>query len=162
MPLKAKKQKRGFTLVEIIVSIGVLAIVSVFVLRMFVQSENTQAKARDADFAVIEVGTAMERVKALTSPDAATAAFGATGDGGVLSAAIYYDRDRAPAASADGAQYAMEIVFTEDRVTDAGALWGVSVKMVRLSPYIVVGGWDMEQADSTVIYEVSSSKYFPS
>ena len=155
MPMR-KRAKKGFTLVEIIVSIGVLAVVSVFVLRMFVQSENTQQKARDMDFAVLEAGSLVEAVKTLQSPDGILAllpAAAAVSDG--YTAELRYGKDYAALdATAGDARFTMRIFFHRTEGTDAGALWDIDVEITRNDPYLLESG-------TPIIYTVWSEKYFP-
>jgi prepilin-type N-terminal cleavage/methylation domain-containing protein len=49
--------RRGFALVEIIIAIGVLALVSIFVLEMFIRSANMSNRAKDKDMACFEAQT---------------------------------------------------------------------------------------------------------
>ena len=55
---------RGFALVEIILGIGVLALVGLVVVQMFIAAANTQNKARDLDNAVTEAQSAAEFLRA--------------------------------------------------------------------------------------------------
>ncbi len=63
------RDTRGFTLVEIIISIGVLAVVSAFVMQLFIGSSNVQIKARDMDQAAMQAQAALEYYKAYGSCD---------------------------------------------------------------------------------------------
>ena len=58
------KRQKGFALVEMVICIGVLAIVSMFVVRMFVTAANTANRAQDLDIASTIVQTAAEQYKA--------------------------------------------------------------------------------------------------
>ena len=62
------KNTRGFTLLEVVVSITVLALTSVFILQMFVVSDNVNKKARDIDNANMVCMAAVESFKNGTQP----------------------------------------------------------------------------------------------
>jgi len=55
-----KKKNGGYALIEIILSIGVLAIVSMTVLQMFTLASDIQKRARDVDMAALEAQTEAE------------------------------------------------------------------------------------------------------
>lgn len=61
------KARGGFTLLEIVISIGILAIISVFALQMFATSLNTEDKARDLDNAVAVASSVIESINAFKS-----------------------------------------------------------------------------------------------
>lgn len=58
------KNQDGYALVEIILSIGILAIVGLYVIEMFVLAGTTQSKARDLDTACLLAQTAVEDARA--------------------------------------------------------------------------------------------------
>ena len=55
--------KSGFTLLEVIISVAVLALVSVFILQMFVVSDRVNKKAKNIDQANMICMDAIERFK---------------------------------------------------------------------------------------------------
>jgi hypothetical protein len=60
--------KRDYTLPEIIFSIIAVIFVGVFTVRMYIQAENMQNKARDLDMASLAAQSAVEAFKAEYSP----------------------------------------------------------------------------------------------
>ncbi len=68
MKMKLPSNQRGFALVEIIIAIGVLAVVSMFILQMFVRSANLANKAHDKDMACFEAQGVVEQLKATLEP----------------------------------------------------------------------------------------------
>lgn len=62
-----RTQTRASSMVEIIIAIGVLAVVSMFVIQLFVKASNIEQKAHDLDIACIEAQTLMEQTKATGS-----------------------------------------------------------------------------------------------
>lgn len=57
------KKQEGFTLMEMIISVGTLALISGFILQMFIVSENVNQKARNTDVAATIVVHAVEAIK---------------------------------------------------------------------------------------------------
>ena len=91
------RDTRGFTLVEIIISIGVLAVVSAFVMQLFIGSSNVQVKARDLDQASMQAQAALEYYKAFGGCDPGEDSGGFlrggfySEEGDVFSLQLYYD-----------------------------------------------------------------------
>lgn len=91
------RDDRGFTLVEIVISIGVLAVVSAFVIQLFIGSSNIQIKARDMDQASMQAQAALEYYKTFggCDPGRARGDFLRGGfyseDGGAFSLRLRYD-----------------------------------------------------------------------
>jgi prepilin-type N-terminal cleavage/methylation domain-containing protein len=63
-----KPKKRGFTLVEIIISIGIVAIISSSILELFITAGNLNRKAFDMDKSVMLSETVVEQFKLLDNP----------------------------------------------------------------------------------------------
>ena len=124
------KSEKGFTLLEVIMSVAVVSIVSVFILEMFVVSGRVNKKAFETDNAsMICMGT-VEAFKSGTAPD-----------GGYREA--YYDGDWKTAAAAADAEYILKItVFNEETdiygidavVTRAGGDEVASLKATKYFP----------------------------
>ncbi|MDR1208707.1 MAG: prepilin-type N-terminal cleavage/methylation domain-containing protein [Clostridiales bacterium] len=64
-----KNTERGFTLIEIILAIAALALTSGLIARLFIAGADVNAKARDIDAASQAAVSAIERIKALDSPE---------------------------------------------------------------------------------------------
>jgi prepilin-type N-terminal cleavage/methylation domain-containing protein len=64
-----KPKKRGFTLVEIIISIGIVAIISSSILELFITAGNLNRKAFDMDKSVMLSETVVEQFKLLDNPE---------------------------------------------------------------------------------------------
>ena len=71
------KNEDGFTLLEIILSIAILAVISGFILDMFIVSSNVNKSAQDLDIASTKAANALELFKSQGSPEgyAALSAF---------------------------------------------------------------------------------------
>ncbi len=76
--MKAMKSQKGFTLVEIIISIAFLCIVCAVVLRIFVLSGNLNGEMQDRETASLMAINAMEAAKAAGRPDEIDHAFSAS------------------------------------------------------------------------------------
>ena len=59
-----EKENKGFTIVEVIIAVAMLAIVSIPILGSFAQSAKYNAKARNIQKATIAAQTVMEDIKA--------------------------------------------------------------------------------------------------
>ncbi len=63
------KNNKGFTLIEVIMSIAILSIVSAVVLQLFVSSKGLNTKSRAIDIAGIYAANAIEQTKSLTKKE---------------------------------------------------------------------------------------------
>lgn len=61
---RAAKNQDGYALVEIIMAIGILAVVGLYVIEMFVLAGTMQSKAQDLDSACLLAQTAVEDARA--------------------------------------------------------------------------------------------------
>jgi type II secretory pathway pseudopilin PulG len=66
-PLVLKGSEEGFTLLEIIISIGIIAVINVFILRMFLVSSMVNQNAREIDLAFSAAQNAIETFKRQTT-----------------------------------------------------------------------------------------------
>lgn len=57
------KKHGGFTLLEVVISVAALALISVFVVQMFMASSGVNRRARDADTALATAVTLIEHIK---------------------------------------------------------------------------------------------------
>lgn len=73
------KNNKGFTLVEVIISIAVLSVVCAIVLRLFVVADEISKKSKNEDIAVIYAINAIEKCKASESIKAILESFNQDG-----------------------------------------------------------------------------------
>ena len=59
------KRQEGFTLMEAVVSIAVIAVISWFILEIFIVSANANVRARDMDMASVKTSSLIEEIKSL-------------------------------------------------------------------------------------------------
>ena len=60
--------KKGFTLIEMIIAVGMLAVLSVGIIRLFVVSQVSHYKAVDIDYAVLETNALIEEFQVTENP----------------------------------------------------------------------------------------------
>ncbi len=64
--------EKGFTLVEVIISIAVLSILCVIFLQLFVKADTVLDDSKILDQVIVDTGTAVEQVKSVASLEALT------------------------------------------------------------------------------------------
>lgn len=158
MIAKQLKDKKGFTLVEVIISIAVLSIASVFILQMFVTSAQLNANARDIDKVNMWTSTLMETFHMTADPMAFDQADVFTSPevtriGEELTITCFFDKNWQPIAGSEGAEFALIawVSHEEDGPSTAtgfgvnaptvhGALYTLEVTAQHLN----VGGRDVQ------------------
>lgn len=112
--------RRGFSLAEVLVSIGALALVSIYVLQMFVLSSQVHERARGADTAQLMTNSLLEQFLSCEAPaalDTYPLLDGAdvSGDEAGVYAHLYLAADwqRVPKGSAQ-ARYVVSCEYTWD------------------------------------------------
>ncbi|HHU90979.1 MAG TPA: prepilin-type N-terminal cleavage/methylation domain-containing protein [Clostridiaceae bacterium] len=119
-----KSDERGFTLVEIIVAVAILAVLSAGVVSLFIVSHVRLQKAMDLDNAVLETNTLIEEFQGVE---------GSSSNGSRFT--IYYDDNWERSVIMDSeAQYAIYgniIQLSEDQE----GLLHLDLRAVRLKPY---------------------------
>ncbi len=63
--MKSVKMQKGFTLMEIVLSVAIIAIISLFILQFFVVSSNANKKAQNTDTASSKAQEAIELLKSV-------------------------------------------------------------------------------------------------
>ncbi len=103
-----KRNRGGFSLVEVILSIAVLALLSGFILQFFITSSRLNERSSQVDQATVLAASAVENFKAQETP--ALAAEGelaqatVTAGSGGWEATQYYDQDWRPLAPGAGGE----------------------------------------------------------
>ena len=150
--MRKTKAKKGFTLVETVIAVAVLAVCSVLILRMFVLSQNTENKAKDLNRAVTEAQTAVEAVKACPASEKLGALLpksSVTVSGGGFVLERWYAKDWTAAAAPTKDGYTLRLTASPD---GAGGL-SLSVTVVREKPYPLEKGTERE------LYSLSARAY---
>lgn len=134
-----KPGNKGFTIIEMIIATGVLAILAVGTLRLFIASQVTHQKAVDLDNAVLETNRLIEEFQKVEGAPRKESSF-----------IIYYDEQWNPSAmKGDQAGYAIYgsiIPLSEEQK----GLLHMDLRAVRLKPY------PLEKVGETEIYSIST------
>lgn len=134
--------KKGFTLIEMIIAVGLLAVAGVAIASLFVFSHVNNQKATNMDKSVALLSGMIEEIKA--SPEPWLAGDPQNPDGTLVTVdtgfyVVYYNKDWQPlkASSEDGtpneAEYTIMINFYE--VPSNTGLISLDVRSVKLKPY---------------------------
>jgi len=126
------KRTRGFTLLEVIISITVVSIISVFILEMFVVSNRVNKKANDLDNASVACTNAVEGFKA-----------GAAASPGYYER--YFNGDWALTQSAADAEYTLRVAVSRAHENDD--IYDIDASVVNGEGYEVTS--------------LHATKYFP-
>jgi prepilin-type N-terminal cleavage/methylation domain-containing protein len=134
-------KQKGFTLVELILSVAMLAIISLFILQYFIAAKNMTLKAKDLDESVLMVQMTFEAFKSNQKVE---------------------DFQKSLSEMHLGENnLELEWTLTEvskgeaDRtVNSRGSLYQLDVKVVRRSPYL------MASQGITTVYESRLVRYF--
>jgi len=130
------KNKRGFTLLEVIISIATLSLISLFILQMFMASSDLNNRAKNTDAALTKAITEIEKIKGGQRPAPGTTF-------------VYYDEKWLPTNGSGGAAFVQEIFVSPD---SAGSLLYVINSKV----------WDYGGGEKTLLLsELQAKKYFP-
>ena len=127
------KKDKGFTLVEVIISIGALGIICAVLLRLFVVAGATNDTAADRQAAEMAAASAAETLLCANTLD----------DGLMVLGAVATDTDGGYMVIRD--EYTLSLLVTP-RGDYPGSLFDVSVQASR---------------DGTVLAEIDTAKYYP-
>jgi prepilin-type N-terminal cleavage/methylation domain-containing protein len=156
MKQKAKGQK-GFTLLEIIISVAIISIVSLFILQFFIASSNANAKAQNIDIAstkavsVIELvksGDNFEELQKLGALGGMFSSWHFEDDNGVSIITVWFGEDweQLDVSASESARFYMDISFTKPG-TDG--LSGIRVAVYDLK----ADGGELVSYDALKYYE---------
>jgi prepilin-type N-terminal cleavage/methylation domain-containing protein len=159
---KILKSGRGFTLIEIIISVALLSVLSVYLLHLFVQSSNLNRKAYELDRSVVITQNIMELMEQSDTPliganPMYTFEWRKSGSGSEKTGILHFDKDFKNVLTEDTSSYVLEISVSEARKEiDGNNLYDISMKMIRVSGLPLYNGEDRE------IYALASSKFLGS
>lgn len=129
--------KKGFTLIEMIIAVGVLAVLAVGIIRLFIASEVRHQKAIDLDYAVLETNALIEKFQGLRDTSEFASRF-----------TIYFNNNWERSNKDSETLYAIygDTVKLSD---DQEGLLHLDLRAVRLKPYA------LEKNEEYEIYKVS-------
>lgn len=130
-------------MVEIIIAIGVLAVVSMFILEMFVRAANMSQRARDKDNACFEAQTVLALYRE-TPPVQGRATLTASGRSAAQPTpgvwTFYYDDAWRPVAAAPDAGFTLTLTSApgaDAEAFSAGVWEELSVTVTKNDPYLL-------------------------
>lgn len=137
--MKRLQSNKGFTLIEMILSVGLLALLSVGILRLFIAAQVNHDKAVDLDHAVWESGTLIEETRQREDIPSGGSHF-----------TLYYDENWSQTLDETRGQYAVygDVIPLSEKDQ---RLFNLHLKFVRIIPY------PLESKTETVIYLVSDA-----
>lgn len=158
---------KGFTILEMIISVAVLSIISVFVLQLFISARNMSDKARHLDWSIQMSKTLMESIKSCEKPeDLYTLDFlkesSMNKDGRDTTAIIAFDKDLKFISSKDLEKFQeadflaiLQIKPVDNTTTlQRGTMLRININMVKTKSYV------MENTSNTSIYSIEADKFF--
>lgn len=128
--------EKGFTLVEIIISAGILAILAVSIVGLFVTSHVSIQKAMDLDNAVLEINSLIEGFQGTEKSTVKVSSF-----------TLYYDDNWERSNNDSASKYAIYGEFSMLADVQDGLL-NLNLKVIRLKQY------PFENKDKHEIYSV--------
>ncbi|MDR1159519.1 MAG: prepilin-type N-terminal cleavage/methylation domain-containing protein [Syntrophomonadaceae bacterium] len=160
-----KYSQSGFTLVEVIMSIGILAVVSIFVMQMYIKAGSLKEMVFDKDYALAAAQAAVEVYKA-NGPDLSDlleANFVYQEYAHLLPAddtdndimQCFFDEQWNPVSSETLKGYTLTLEIAPfDNQTPYGRLLKATVSVVRNYPYM------LENDDTQLLCSLESLTYF--
>ena len=145
--------KKGFTLVELVVAIAALALCSGFILSMYFKSDELSDDADMYDEAMNQISYISETFKGSTSPENFAQNFHLEMKDGVQEQnwAIYYNENWYTEDSADKAYVILYISLAPDKEYDSGILYSLALDFYKRSSS------DMQEK----VISLVSKKYYP-
>lgn len=124
MNREIRKSEFRLPMIEIVIVIGVFAVLSVFLLRMFVTADRLSSDAENIGTAVVHAQSAAERIKGGENPETVLSDLGLSRDGATDrgAEAVYsgfYDRDWKPVREAGAFEMRIQMSVSETNVLTA-------------------------------------------
>lgn len=160
---ETRKGQQGFSLLEIIMAVGLLSLVSLYLLQIFVTAVRLNHQAADLDESVqlsnnviqlLDGGLEKERLESQLLFHQAVI----EQEGHTTRLSMSYDDDWQPISvqtAANQASYELR-VNTVEEAHAGGSLVAVNLEVVRHRPYL------MKKEAPTVIYQMEAQRFLPS
>ncbi|MDF2533609.1 MAG: hypothetical protein K0Q65_3190 [Clostridia bacterium] len=159
------KNNRGFTLVEVIIAIGVIAIASVIILQLFITAKNLNQKSEDLDKSILASTSIVELIKSgkapgdiKANPSIEYALIDESND--IISINMYYDNKWNLIESKDtNLCYTLTAVIApaasiNTKDNKASRAYAIEVHVVKAKPY------PLEKSFNKEIYSLETIRYF--
>ena len=140
------KRKKGFSLVEILLSIAVFSILSVFVLQMFSTAQNLNRAARELDQSVLLAESIFERIQAAQSFES----LGGQVNDSVMK--LHYDEDWKNIAVSEMTPPYKVIVQKQDVQAFNHVVTSYQLQVIKTDP--------SDQVGESVLYELEMEIYY--
>ncbi len=141
--------QEGFTLLEVIISIAILAVSSVFILEMFVTSADANLRAKSYDTALSKAVAFIEEFKSREEPPE---------NSDIEEIEIFYDKNFIETSDQSLASYKITMTTQEDTTPKQSSFYTSSCKLFGISVTAV----DLKAGDEKkLLLEINSAKYFP-
>ena len=147
MIAKLYKNQDGFTLLEVVISVAVLSILSVFILQLFIASANANKRAQNIDIASSKAQAVIEEFKTLDETEA-------------YAQTQWYD-GRWQETEGEGV-FRMETtvgMIEAEGLDAAGTMFNITVRVVDTSASMNMFA-DKTKDTETVLVEYTRDKYF--
>lgn len=140
------KRKKGFSLVEILLSIAVFSILSVFVLQMFSTAQKLNVAARELDQSVLVAESIFERIQAAQSFES----LGGQVDGSVMK--LHYDEAWKNISVSEMIPPYKVIVQKQDVQAFNHVVTSYQLQVIKTDP--------SDQVGESVLYELEMEIYY--
>lgn len=162
------KENKGFTLVEMVISVAFLAVISIFLLQLFIAANNLSIKAHDLDKSVTISKQVVETFKTCKKPaDIKTCELLKNAvikeSENNINIALYYDEDwktldKPDNATQEKAAFLVSSVIktpgTGTAAKDKKGIYNIKVQVLKTKQYM------LEKKKESEIYALSAVKYF--
>lgn len=159
------KNNRGFTLVEVIIAIGIIAIASVIILQLFITAKNINQKANDLDKSILASTSIIELFKSGKAPgdikaDSSMEYALIDESNNIINIYMYYDdnwsliesKDINPCFTLTAVITPVSSISLESGKTSRA--YKIGVHVVKAKPY------PLEKNFKKEIYSVETTRYF--
>ena len=116
-------KNKGFTLIEVILSIAFLSVVSVVILQLFITSQNINASAQIKDMASLMATNAIEEIKASKTLEAGEQH-------------TYFDESWQPVTTLAQSAYALLVTVTKDN--QYATLYYIHIEVLTLEKTVLI------------------------
>lgn len=159
------KRNHGFSLIEVIIAVAMLAFISVYVLQVLVTSSRLNAKTEDLDNSVYQSNQLIQLFDATGSPDAflqheRLQPLELLETDEAIQAILYYNDSWQPVSPEENqdAAYRMMLIVeaaVEEESTGSNNLYQLTVETEKIGRYL------LEAEENPQIYTISTTRYLP-
>lgn len=151
--------RKGFTLIEVVISVAFLAILGVFMVKLFIHADNLNTKAQELDHSVIITQNIMELVEKEGVPKISANGYYPMAwvkrDKG-YGANLYFDEAFNPIDGKADSEYELTIDVVEvERLETGKALYAYDLRVMRSHDLPL-------ESESQEVYEMSTRKVLKS